>query len=255
MTRTRKDVWNLTRAEGDWPELLVAYERAVGRSARLDPRPGSPPTRSAWRFLAAMHGLAARRRTADTQPTRSGTTASTAAGTSCPGTGCTCRPSSRSSRTSSKTTSGRCPTGTPSIPTTPGRRSLPPAFRDRRPAASSRINGPLWPTTATRCRTVTSRSLDALDADRFSTPAARARSEAASGRRRASAARDGLLEDTPHGAVHVLVGNDYDAERQSVPVRLDGLVLHRRRSTPSSGCTTPTSTGSGRCGSTRTPPT
>ena len=65
MTRTREDVWTLTRAEGDWPERAGRL-RAGGRPAA---RPATRPraadrTRSGWRFLAAMHGLAGRGRAA-----------------------------------------------------------------------------------------------------------------------------------------------------------------------------------------------
>src|SRR5829696_3498822 len=58
MTRTRNDVWNVTRAEGDWPAVLVAYERAVGLLRALDPPTGPPTNPLGWRFLAAMHGFA-----------------------------------------------------------------------------------------------------------------------------------------------------------------------------------------------------
>ena len=43
VARIRKDVWNLTREEGDWPKDLVAYERAVGLMRAAD-----PPTARPW---------------------------------------------------------------------------------------------------------------------------------------------------------------------------------------------------------------
>ena len=65
-TRTRMDVWNLTNDEGDWPEVLVAYEEAVGRLRALDPPTGRPTNQRGWRFLAAIHGRATAAGTADT---------------------------------------------------------------------------------------------------------------------------------------------------------------------------------------------
>jgi tyrosinase len=56
MTRTRQDVWHLTRAEGDRPAALVAYERAVGLLRARDPGPGAPVNPLGWRFFAAIHG-------------------------------------------------------------------------------------------------------------------------------------------------------------------------------------------------------
>jgi tyrosinase len=57
MTRTREDVWTLTRAEGDWPETLVAYEKAVALLRERDPADGPPVEPLGWRFLAAIHGF------------------------------------------------------------------------------------------------------------------------------------------------------------------------------------------------------
>jgi len=58
MARTRMDVWNRTRDEGDWPDVLKAYEVAVGRMRDLDPPDGEPPSDpKGWRFQAAIHGL------------------------------------------------------------------------------------------------------------------------------------------------------------------------------------------------------
>jgi tyrosinase len=57
MSRIRVDVWNTTRAEGDWPAVLTAYERAVGLMRDLDPPAGKPSNPLGWRFQAAIHGL------------------------------------------------------------------------------------------------------------------------------------------------------------------------------------------------------
>ena len=65
-TRTRMDVSNRTNAEGTWPEVLVAYEEAVGRLRALDPPTGRPTNPRGWRFLAAIHGRATPVGTADT---------------------------------------------------------------------------------------------------------------------------------------------------------------------------------------------
>jgi tyrosinase len=66
VTRTREDVWTLTRAEGDWPAVLVAYERAVRLLRERDPETGPPSNPLGWRFLAAIHGIQAADGTADT---------------------------------------------------------------------------------------------------------------------------------------------------------------------------------------------
>jgi tyrosinase len=50
-------VWNSTRAEGDWPAVLKAYEQAVGMMRDLDPPGGKPANPLGWRFQAAIHGI------------------------------------------------------------------------------------------------------------------------------------------------------------------------------------------------------
>jgi len=92
MARTRLDVWNRTRDEGDWPAVLEDYEVAVGRMRALDPPGGPPSDPLGWRFQAAIHGLRGQFGADTSNPFWA--TASTAAGTSCPGTGCTSPPSS-----------------------------------------------------------------------------------------------------------------------------------------------------------------
>ena len=58
MARTRVDVWNATDAEGDWPDVLEAYERAIATMRGLDDPNGPPADPLGWRFQAAIHGLA-----------------------------------------------------------------------------------------------------------------------------------------------------------------------------------------------------
>ena len=57
MTRVRKDVFKLTKQE-DWPEELVAYERGVGLMRAADPDTGPPTEPTGWQFMAAIHGRA-----------------------------------------------------------------------------------------------------------------------------------------------------------------------------------------------------
>ena len=56
MARTRVDVWKATDAEGDWPAVLAAYERAIGTMRGLDPSSGPPTDPVGWQFQAAIHG-------------------------------------------------------------------------------------------------------------------------------------------------------------------------------------------------------
>jgi tyrosinase len=58
--RTREDVWKLTKAEGNWPKVLEAYRLAVHKMRTLDPPTTDPPTAPtkplSWQFQAALHG-------------------------------------------------------------------------------------------------------------------------------------------------------------------------------------------------------
>jgi len=58
MARTRVDVWRATDDEGDWPAVLTAYERAIGTMRGLDPPGGAPTDPIGWQFQAAIHGRA-----------------------------------------------------------------------------------------------------------------------------------------------------------------------------------------------------
>ncbi len=55
MTRVRRNVSVLAK-DTDWPDELVAYERAVGRMRKLDTGDASPVDPTSWRYQAAMHG-------------------------------------------------------------------------------------------------------------------------------------------------------------------------------------------------------
>jgi len=65
MTRTRMDIWTRTDDEGTWPEVLVAYARAVETMRALDPATGKPTDPLSWQFQAAMHGRATASGSAD----------------------------------------------------------------------------------------------------------------------------------------------------------------------------------------------
>jgi tyrosinase len=55
--RTRKDVWALTNAAGDWPQELTTYRSAVAAMRELDPAGNGKPTDPlSWTFQAAIHG-------------------------------------------------------------------------------------------------------------------------------------------------------------------------------------------------------
>jgi tyrosinase len=58
MARTRVDVWRATDEEGKWPAVLEAYERAIATMRGLDPPAGPPTDPIGWQFQAAIHGRA-----------------------------------------------------------------------------------------------------------------------------------------------------------------------------------------------------
>jgi tyrosinase len=210
----RRDVWNLTRDEGEWPAALVAYEQAVGQLRQLDPAEGKPENPLGWRFLAAIHGIATPAGRADTSNSL----------------WCNCQHGSwyflpwhrmylRAFELIVQNTLGDENWSLPywySIdPDDPERSVLPPAFRDTTRAGNNLFtdrrsipanNGELLPDLSASL-------MDALDAREFSS--ADGLESFGSGERSTpsfNGDETGLLEDTPHGGVHVLVGNDYDSQ-------------------------------------------
>jgi tyrosinase len=209
MSRTREDVWTLTRAEGDWPAVLAAYDRAVAVMRGRDPQTGPPSAPLGWRYQAAMHGLAAADGTADTSdPLWSN-----------------CQHGSwyflawhrmylRAFELVVQDAVGddwALPYWYAVDPDDPAKSVLPPAFRD--PSRNLHTNH----------RSVTAKSgrrlpdlgrylIDALEADVFSTSLG---TSTFGGGERSTPSFDGhergLLENVPHGSVHGYVGNDYDA--------------------------------------------
>jgi tyrosinase len=211
---TRMDVWTLTRDEGEWPAALVAYEQAVGRLRELDPAEAKPENPLGWRFLAAIHGIA----TPTGQPDTSNPL------------WCNCQHGSwfflpwhrmylRAFELIVQDALGDSTWSLPywySIdPDDPDKSVLPPAFRD-----TSRPNNNLF----TDRRSIPANSgeplpdlaasvIDTLNAQLFSS--ADGLASFGSGERSTpsfNGDETGLLEDTPHGGVHVLVGNDYDPQ-------------------------------------------
>ena len=154
-----------------------------------------------------------------TPATTCGATASTAAGTSCRGTGCTSRRSSASSGTRLEDETWALPYWYSIDPDDPGKAAVPPAFLDmtlndnnletseRSQTARSGLPfyGDIDPVQVGETVIAT------LSLDRYATPSGQA---TFGGGERADLSFDGgergSLENVPHGAVHSLVGNDYD---------------------------------------------
>ena len=219
MARIRKDVWNLTRDEGDWPKVLLAYERAVGLMRAADPPAGRPTNPLGWAYLAAIHGRAGVGGSADTSDPL----------------WCTCQHGSwyflpwhrmylmafeLAVQDVLDDPDWSLPYWYAVNPDDAGAGVLPPAFRDRT------VGNDLFTTRRSRRMNagaplpdLGASLLDALAAPLYSTPLG---TSTFGGGERAtpsfSGDETGLLEDTPHGAVHVLVGNDFDAAGN--PVRL-----------------------------------
>lgn len=211
MTRTRMDVWARTRAEGDWPDVMVAYEQAVDRLRALDPASGKPTNPLGWRFLAAIHGLARSNGRPDT-----------------------------SNRLWSKCQHGSwyflpwhrmylcafelivqhvledetwsLPYWYAVDPDDPTTAVLPPAFRDATPGnALYTQNRSVLANSGAPLPDLSASLVDALDAEGFSTSDGVATFGGGERSRPSFNGEEvGLLEDTPHGGIHVLVGNDYD---------------------------------------------
>lgn len=218
MTRKRMDVWTLTRTEGDWPAALVAYEEAVGQLRALDPPTGKPENPLGWRFLAAIHGIATGGQTDTSHPLWSN-----------------CQHGSwfflpwhrmylyafeRIVQHALGDDSWSLPYWYAIDPDDPDKSILPPAFRENRPDNNLFTdNRSVLANSGVLLPDLAATVAEALNAELFST--ADGLTSFGSGERstpRFDAGEVGLLEDTPHGGVHVLVGNDYDA--QGNPVRV-----------------------------------
>jgi tyrosinase len=209
MTRTREDVWTLTRAEGDWPETLVAYEKAVGVLRDRDPASGPPDEPLGWRFLAAIHGLQAAGGGADT---------SNELWSNCQHGSWFFLPWHRmylmafelAIQDALEDDEWSLPYWYSLDPDDADKAVLPPAFRDDtkqlwtpRRSIAANSGAPLPP--------LQDSVIDALGASPYSTTTGV--STFGGGERSDpsfSGDESGLLEDTPHGGVHVLVGNDFD---------------------------------------------
>jgi tyrosinase len=212
MTRTRKDVTRLT-ATRDWPATLKAYEKAVGLLRKADP-PSGPPTKPiSWGYLAALHG----RIRPDGRVDRT-----VSAWNNCQHGSWFFLPWHRMYLMAFEAivqhvlgdTTWSLPYWYSLDPDDPTKSVLPAAFRD-----SSATNN-----LYTRHRshlangghrlpaTLTSDVTTALEAGQFSTD--NGTTSFGSGKRARPSFdghENGLLEDVPHGSVHMLVGDDFDS--------------------------------------------
>ena len=218
MARTRVDIWNATDAEGDWPAVLEAYERAIGTMRGLDPPNGPPTDPIGWQFQAAIHGRVRRQR----RP-RHGSPF-----------WCNCQHGSwfflpwhrmylaafeKIIQFHLEDETWALPYWYAIDPDAPKKAALPPAFldltlndnnlqtdeRSQIAKAGQPFYGDIDPVQ------VGETVLQTLRAFRYSTPSGAA---TFGGGERADLSFDGgergLLENMPHGAVHSLVGNDFD---------------------------------------------
>ena len=215
MTRTRKDVWNLPRVNGEWPDVLVAYEQAVRLLIEHDPGPDKPREPLGWRFLAAMHGI----RAPNGRPDKSNPL------------WCMCQHGSwyflpwhrmylrafeLIVQDALQDDEWSLPYWYSIDPDNPDSLVLPPEFRDqsrglhvKQRSVGANAGDPLPMFSQSLARSL----LEAFAADDFSTDVGQTsfgggeRSEPSF-----NGLEVGLLEGTPHGGVHGLVGNDYDAD-------------------------------------------
>ena len=218
MTRTRADVWNSTRAEGDWPAVLKAYEQAVGMMRDLDPPAGKPSNPLGWRFQAAIHGI---------EDENGGPDLSNDLWCNCQHGSWYFLPWHRMYRAAFERIiqhlledeSWSLPYWYSIDPDDPGKAALPPAFLDlslgdnnlqteeRSQTAKSGLPfyGDIDPVQVGETVIAT------LGAPFFATPSGQS---TFGGGERSSLSFDGgergSLENVPHGAPHSLVGNDYD---------------------------------------------
>jgi tyrosinase len=214
MGRKRMDVWNITRKEGDWPEALQGYERAVGILKGRDPSTGKPDNPLGWRFQAAMHGISA---------SPGGLNTSNPLWSNCQHGSWFFLPWHRMYllafemiiQDALEDESWSLPYWYAIDPDNPANSVLPPAFRD-----TSRPQNDLFVAERSqlsnggrRLPNLSQSLLDALEAEDFSS--ADGLTSFGSGERATpsfNGEEDGLLESTPHGGVHVLVGNDYNSD-------------------------------------------
>jgi len=218
MARTRVDVWRATDSEGDWPAVLSAYERAIGTMRGLDPPTGPPTDPVGWQFQATIHGRADDNGDADTSNPF----------------WCGCQHGSwyflpwhrmylaafeRIIQFHLEDDQWALPYWYAIDPDDERKAALPPAFLDRTlddnnllteersqtAKAGLPFYGDIDPVQVDRTL------LQALKAARYTTPTG---TSTFGGGERADLSFDGgergLLENVPHGAVHSLVGNDYD---------------------------------------------
>ena len=263
MARTRVDVWNATDAEGDWPAVLEAYERAIATMRGLDPPNGPPTDPIGWQFQAAIHGRADDNGDADTSNPF----------------WCNCQHGSwfflpwhrmylaafeKIIQFHLEDESWALPYWYAIDPDSPKKAALPPAFLDLT-LNDNNLQTDERSQIAKAGRPVLRRHRSrggggdgAADAASVQVRHAQRRRDLRRWRarrpelqrRRARAAREHAARRGAHAGRQRL-----RRVRPASGLRLDGVVLHRRRSTRSSGATTPTSTGSGRSGSAPTPPT
>ena len=208
MPRIRRDVWSLTKDEGDWPEALVAYERAVDLLRKRDPGPGPPQDPRGWRFLAAIHGLADANGNADTSDPL----------------WCNCQHGSwfffpwhrmylLAFELIIQDVLGDPDWSLPYWyavdPDDPDSSILPPAFRDESRSLHTTERSHLS-NGGNRLPDLSASLIQALSADVFSTDAG---TSTFGGGARSDPSFDGdeigLLEGTPHGGIHMLVGADF----------------------------------------------
>ncbi len=217
MARTRVDVWQATKAEGDWPVVLQGYERAVGLLRQLDRPRGTPTNRLSWQFLAAIHGRARTSGAPDT---------SNRLWNTCQHGSWYFLPWHRMYLLAFEAIiahtlgdeSWSLPYWYSLDPDDASTSVLPPAFRD------TAADNNLFTTERSRIANdgqrlppLSGSVIDALHAGVYATTDG-VSTFGGGERSRPSFSGDetGLLEDTPHGAVHVLVGNDYDADGNPV---------------------------------------
>jgi tyrosinase len=217
MARTRMDVWNRTDAEGTWPDVLVAYARAVETMRALDPATGKPDNPLSWQFQAAMHGRATRTGSADR---------SNSLWSRCQHGSWFFLPWHRMYLAAFEAVvqhhlgdeEWSLPYWYALDPDRPASAVLPPAFREAR--ADNHLfteNRSVLANGGDPLPDVSASVTEALQEDTFSTDTGIS-SFGGGERSRPSFFGEemGALEDTPHGFVHVVVGNDFDASGQTV---------------------------------------